>query len=58
VLVPWAGRLTATALLAQLIIEGVDQLDYPGIVFRGPVHDRRAALATIGQRQTDSVHVT
>lgn len=36
---------TATALLDQLIIEGIDQLDYPGIIFRGPVHDRRAALA-------------
>jgi hypothetical protein len=36
---------TATALLDQLIIEGVDQLDYPGIIFRGPAHDRRAALA-------------
>jgi len=36
---------TATALLDQLIIEGIDQLDYPGIVFRGPAHDRRAALA-------------
>jgi hypothetical protein len=36
---------TATALLDQLIIEGTDQLDHPGIVFRGPVHDRRAALA-------------
>jgi hypothetical protein len=37
--------VTATALLDQLIIEGVDQFDYPGIVFRGPTHDRRAALA-------------
>ena len=37
---------TATALLDQLIIEGIDQLDYPGIIFRGPVHDRRAALAS------------
>ncbi len=37
--------MTATALLDQLIVEGIDQLDYPGIVFRGPVHDRRAALA-------------
>ena len=37
--------MTATALLDQLIIEGIDQLDYPGIVFRGPAHDRRAALA-------------
>jgi hypothetical protein len=36
---------TATALLDQLIIEGTDQLDYPGIIFRGPVHNRRAALA-------------
>jgi hypothetical protein len=37
--------MTATALLGQLIVEGIDQLDYPGIIFRGPVHDRRAALA-------------
>ena len=36
---------SATALLDQLIIEGIDQLDYPGITFRGPAHDRRAALA-------------
>ena len=36
--------MTATALLDQLIIEGIDQLDYPGIIFRGPAHDRRAAL--------------
>jgi hypothetical protein len=36
---------TATALLDQLIIEGIDQLDCPGIIFRGPAHDRRAALA-------------
>ena len=35
---------SATALLDRLIVEGTDQLDYPGIVFRGPVHDRRAAL--------------
>jgi hypothetical protein len=32
-------------LLDQFIIEGTDQLDYPGIIFRGPAHDRRAALA-------------
>jgi hypothetical protein len=38
-------RMTVTALLDQLITEGIDQLDYPGIVFRGPAHDRRAALA-------------
>ena len=37
--------VTATALLDQLIVEGIDQLDYPGIIFRGPGHDRRAALA-------------
>ena len=37
--------ITATALLDQLIVEGIDQMDYPGIVFRGPAHDRRAALA-------------
>lgn len=37
--------MTATALLDLLIIEGTDQLDHPGIVFRGPAHDRRASLA-------------
>jgi hypothetical protein len=37
--------MTATALLGQLIVEGIDQIDYPGIIFRGPAHDRRAALA-------------
>lgn len=37
--------MTATALLGLLIVEGIDQLDYPGIIFRGPAHDRRAALA-------------
>ena len=36
---------TVTALLDQLIVEGTDQRDYLGIVFRGPAHDRRAALA-------------
>ena len=36
---------TATALLEQLIVEGIDQLDHPGLIFRGPAHDRRAALA-------------
>lgn len=36
---------TATALLDQLIVEGTDQRDYPGIIFRGPAHDRRAGLA-------------
>ena len=37
--------MTVTALLDQLIVEGIDQLDYSGIIFRGPAHDRRAALA-------------
>lgn len=37
--------VSATALLERLIIEGVEQLDHPGIVFRGPAHDRRAGLA-------------
>jgi hypothetical protein len=36
---------SATALLDRLIMEGIDQVDYPGVVFRGPAHDRRAALA-------------
>ena len=46
-LAAWAAQegVTATALLDQLITEGVDQLDFPGVVFRGPAHDRRAALA-------------
>jgi hypothetical protein len=37
--------LSVTALLERLIVEGVDTLDHPGIVYRGPGHDRRAALA-------------
>ncbi len=37
--------VTATSLLEQLILEGIEQLDYPGVIFRGPAHDRRAALA-------------
>ncbi len=40
-----ADGMSATALLERLIDEGVAQLDFPGIVFRGPAHDRRAALA-------------
>jgi hypothetical protein len=36
---------SATALLERLIVEGIRQLDHPGITFRGPEHDRRAALA-------------
>jgi hypothetical protein len=36
---------SCTALLDRLIHEGVDQLEHPGIVFRGPLDDRRAALA-------------
>lgn len=37
--------LSATALLERLIVEAVDALDHPGIVYRGPAHDRRPALA-------------
>jgi hypothetical protein len=37
--------ISATALLERLIVEGVSASDHPGIVFRGPSHDRRAALA-------------
>ncbi len=37
--------ISATALLERLIIEGVDTLEYPGVLYRGPTHDRRAALA-------------
>jgi hypothetical protein len=37
--------LTVTAQLHQLIVEGIDQLDFPGVIFSGPAHDRRAALA-------------
>jgi hypothetical protein len=40
-----AEGTSATGLLDRLIVEGVTQLDYPGIIFRGPAHDRRAALA-------------
>ncbi len=38
--------LSGTALLERLIIEGVDTLDHPGIIYAGPPHDRRAALAS------------
>jgi hypothetical protein len=43
----WADRegLTATALLERLILEGVDTLEHPGIVYRGPTKDRRPGLA-------------
>ena len=42
-----AGRdgQSSTALLERLITEGIDALDHPGIVFRGPPQDRRAAIA-------------
>ncbi|MFQ6392723.1 hypothetical protein ACLMAJ_04670 [Nocardia sp. KC 131] len=46
-LVERAGRegTSSIALLSRLIREGFDQLDHPGIVFRGPITDRRAVLA-------------
>lgn len=37
--------ISSTALLDRLIREGVDALDHPGVVFRGPTHGRRAALS-------------
>jgi hypothetical protein len=37
--------VSATALLERLIVEGVDTLEHPGIVYRGPANDRRPALA-------------
>lgn len=37
--------ISATALLERLIIEGVDTLEHPGIVFRSGPSGRRAALA-------------
>lgn len=37
--------ISATQLLERLIIEGVDTLEHPGVVYRGPSRDRRAALA-------------
>lgn len=37
--------LSATALLERLIVEGVDALEYPGIVYRGSSPERRAGLA-------------
>ncbi|MFQ6325169.1 hypothetical protein ACLMAL_03405 [Nocardia sp. CWNU-33] len=36
---------SSIALLSRLIREEFDQLDHPGIIFRGPITDRRAALA-------------
>jgi hypothetical protein len=36
---------SATSLLERLILEGVDTLEHPGIIHRGPEHDRRVALA-------------
>ncbi|MFT4011077.1 MAG: hypothetical protein QM655_13660 [Nocardioidaceae bacterium] len=37
--------MSATALLERLIVEGVRMLDHPGIIYRGPDRDRRAALS-------------
>ncbi|CAN5375021.1 hypothetical protein BH23ACT9_BH23ACT9_36280 [soil metagenome] len=37
--------VSATALLERLITECVDALDHPGVIYRGPAHDRRAGLA-------------
>lgn len=40
----WEG-MSVTTLLDRLIMEGCDQIDFPGVIFRGPMNDRRAALA-------------
>ncbi len=40
-----ADGISATSLLEQLILEGIAARDFPGVVYRGPVADRRAALA-------------
>lgn len=40
-----AEGITTTFLLEQLINEGIAAREYPGIVFKGPAHDRRAAVA-------------
>ncbi|MGH8931254.1 MAG: hypothetical protein ACRDZO_11685 [Egibacteraceae bacterium] len=37
--------VSVTALLERLIMEDIEALDHPGIIHRGPPHDRRAALA-------------
>ncbi|MFA9430740.1 ribbon-helix-helix protein, CopG family [Egicoccus sp. AB-alg2] len=37
--------ISATALLERLILEGIETLDHPGIVYRGPTSDRRPAVA-------------
>lgn len=37
--------ISSTSLLERLIIEGIDSLDHPGIVYRGPRNARRAGLA-------------
>lgn len=39
-----AEGVSVTTMLERLIVEGVRQLDHPGIVYRGPAHDRRAGL--------------
>lgn len=40
-----ADGVSTTSLLERLIAESLRAHDHPGIVFRGPPHDRRAALA-------------
>lgn len=40
-----ADGISATSLLEQLILEGIAARDFPGVIYRGPVADRRAALA-------------
>lgn len=37
--------VTTTALLEQLIVEGLVAAEFPGIIYRGPFGERRAGLA-------------
>jgi hypothetical protein len=50
--------MTVTGLLDQLIVEGIDQMDHPGITFRGPAHDRRAAHVAAAARREGRAVVT
>ena len=38
-------RVSATSVLERLILEGLDTLEFPGVIHRGSRGERRAALA-------------
>jgi hypothetical protein len=42
---PEVARRAGHGVAVLLRVYAGDQLDYPGIIFRGPAHDRRAGLA-------------